>query len=154
MSHSASIAREAADHGLDVTSGAFEAIGGLVLANTCSPCIGQWAGKTLRRARSTQDQYPVSLGALTTHLGDEDFSGGSLDALVFARAANHLVNHFQVVQEFSCKNEKYVVVTILIQDYTVYKAQYWFLIRLASSVFNLVQDAVAPQALSLYRVRN
>jgi hypothetical protein len=49
MSHSASIAREAADHGLDVTSGAFEAIGGLVLANTCSPCIGQWDRKDIKK---------------------------------------------------------------------------------------------------------
>jgi hypothetical protein len=49
MSHSASIAREAANHGLDVTSGAFEAIGGLVLANACSLCIGQWGRKDIKK---------------------------------------------------------------------------------------------------------
>jgi hypothetical protein len=49
MSHSASIAHEAADHSLDVTSGAFEAIGGLVLANTSSPCIGRWDRKDIMK---------------------------------------------------------------------------------------------------------
>jgi aconitate hydratase len=70
MSRSASIAREAADHGLDVKSkftitpgseqvratierdgqiGAFEAVGGLVLANACGPCIGQWDRKDVKK---------------------------------------------------------------------------------------------------------
>ncbi len=63
MSRSASIAQEAKDHGLnaksifDITPGSeqvratiardgivdqFEAVGGVVLANACGPCIGQW----------------------------------------------------------------------------------------------------------------
>jgi aconitate hydratase len=63
MSRSASIAKQAAAHGIDlkskftITPGseqvratiardgqieAFESVGGLVLANACGPCIGQW----------------------------------------------------------------------------------------------------------------
>ncbi|KZT19858.1 aconitate hydratase [Neolentinus lepideus HHB14362 ss-1] len=63
MSRAASIAKEAADHGLSTKSkftitpgseqvratidrdgqiGVFEKVGGLVLANACGPCIGQW----------------------------------------------------------------------------------------------------------------
>ncbi|KAF7964972.1 hypothetical protein HWV62_1292 [Athelia sp. TMB] len=63
MSRSASIAKEAASRGIELKSkftitpgseqvratierdgqiGAFEAVGGLVLANACGPCIGQW----------------------------------------------------------------------------------------------------------------
>ncbi len=63
MSRSASIAKEAAAHGLEAKSkftitpgseqvratierdgqiAAFENIGGIVLANACGPCIGQW----------------------------------------------------------------------------------------------------------------
>ncbi|KAG6911031.1 hypothetical protein DXG01_005447 [Tephrocybe rancida] len=70
MSRSASIAQEAASHGLDVKSkftitpgseqvratierdgqiGAFEAVGGLVLANACGPCIGQWDRQDVKK---------------------------------------------------------------------------------------------------------
>lgn len=63
MSRSAAIAQEAKDHGLDcvskftITPGSeqvratiardgmvdtFESVGGVVLANACGPCIGQW----------------------------------------------------------------------------------------------------------------
>ncbi|KAG1777975.1 aconitase family-domain-containing protein [Suillus placidus] len=70
MSRSASIAREAAQHGLGVKSkftitpgseqvratierdgqiGAFEDVGGLVLANACGPCIGQWDRKDVKK---------------------------------------------------------------------------------------------------------
>ncbi|KAJ7489363.1 aconitase family-domain-containing protein [Mycena latifolia] len=70
MSRSASIAKEAADHGLDVKSkftitpgseqvratierdgqiGVFEQVGGLVLANACGPCIGQWDRKDVEK---------------------------------------------------------------------------------------------------------
>ncbi|KAJ7705418.1 aconitase family-domain-containing protein [Mycena rosella] len=70
MSRSASIAKEAADHGLDVKSqftitpgseqvratierdgqiAAFEQVGGLVLANACGPCIGQWDRKDVEK---------------------------------------------------------------------------------------------------------
>ncbi|KAJ6598462.1 aconitate hydratase [Mycena vulgaris] len=70
MSRSASIAKEAADHGLDVKSqftitpgseqvratierdgqiGIFEKVGGLVLANACGPCIGQWDRKDVAK---------------------------------------------------------------------------------------------------------
>jgi len=69
MSRSASIAKEAAAHGLDVKSkftitpgseqvratierdgqiAAFEDVGGLVLANACGPCIGQWDRKDVK----------------------------------------------------------------------------------------------------------
>lgn len=70
MSRSASIAKEAADHGLQVKSkftitpgseqvratiardgqiGAFEDVGGLVLANACGPCIGQWDRQDVKK---------------------------------------------------------------------------------------------------------
>ncbi|KAH7882095.1 aconitase family-domain-containing protein [Phlebopus sp. FC_14] len=70
MSRSASIAREAASHGLEVKSkftitpgseqvratierdgqiGAFEGVGGLVLANACGPCIGQWDRQDVKK---------------------------------------------------------------------------------------------------------
>ncbi|KAJ8584067.1 hypothetical protein M405DRAFT_936822 [Rhizopogon salebrosus TDB-379] len=60
MSHSASIARKDADHGLDVSSGAFEAIGGLVLANTYSPCIGQWGRKDIKKGESSRSATATS----------------------------------------------------------------------------------------------
>ncbi|KLO16647.1 aconitate hydratase [Schizopora paradoxa] len=70
MSRSASIAKEAADHGLEVKSkftitpgseqvratidrdgqiGMFESVGGLVLANACGPCIGQWDRQDVKK---------------------------------------------------------------------------------------------------------
>ena len=70
MSRAASIAREAKEHGLDVKSkftvtpgseqvratierdgqmAAFEDVGGLVLANACGPCIGQWDRKDVKK---------------------------------------------------------------------------------------------------------
>lgn len=70
MSRSASIAREAKAHGLDVKSkftvtpgseqvratierdgqiAAFEDVGGLVLANACGPCIGQWDRQDVKK---------------------------------------------------------------------------------------------------------
>ncbi|RSH89367.1 Aconitate hydratase mitochondrial [Saitozyma podzolica] len=70
MSRSASIAREAASHGLKAKSAftitpgseqvratiardgfieAFEDIGGVVLANACGPCIGQWDRKDVKK---------------------------------------------------------------------------------------------------------
>jgi aconitate hydratase len=70
MSRSASIAKEAAAHGLKAKSGftitpgseqvratiardgfveAFEDIGGVVLANACGPCIGQWDRKDVQK---------------------------------------------------------------------------------------------------------
>ena len=73
MSRSASIAKEAAEHGLKVKSkftitpgseqvratierdgqiGAFEASGGLVLANACGPCIGQWDRQDVRKGEA------------------------------------------------------------------------------------------------------
>ncbi|KAF8201168.1 aconitate hydratase [Mycena galopus ATCC 62051] len=73
MSRSASIAKEAADHGLDVKSkftitpgseqvratidrdgqiGVFEKVGGLVLANACGPCIGQWDRKDVEKGEA------------------------------------------------------------------------------------------------------
>lgn len=73
MSRSASIAKEAAEHGLQVKSkftitpgseqvratierdgqiGAFEASGGLVLANACGPCIGQWDRQDVKKGEA------------------------------------------------------------------------------------------------------
>lgn len=70
MSRSASIAKEAADHGIEVKSkftitpgseqvratierdgqiGTFENVGGLVLANACGPCIGQWDRQDIKK---------------------------------------------------------------------------------------------------------
>jgi len=73
MSRSASIAGQAAEHGLEVKSkfiitpgseqvratikrdgqiGIFEAVGGLVLANACGPCIGQWDRRDTQKGES------------------------------------------------------------------------------------------------------
>ena len=73
MSRSASIAKEATAHGLEVKSkftitpgseqvratierdgqiGAFEAVGGLVLANACGPCIGQWDRQDVKKGEA------------------------------------------------------------------------------------------------------
>ncbi|KAG9019809.1 Aconitate hydratase mitochondrial [Tulasnella sp. 427] len=70
MSRSASIARQASEHGLEVKSkftitpgseqvratierdgqiGMFETVGGLVLANACGPCIGQWDRRDVKK---------------------------------------------------------------------------------------------------------
>ncbi|KDQ56048.1 hypothetical protein JAAARDRAFT_36842 [Jaapia argillacea MUCL 33604] len=70
MSRSASIAKEAADHGLECKSkftitpgseqvratierdgqiGIFENVGGVVLANACGPCIGQWDRQDVKK---------------------------------------------------------------------------------------------------------
>ena len=70
MTRSASIAKEAASHGLEVKSkftitpgseqvratiardgqmAAFEEVGGLVLANACGPCIGQWDRQDIKK---------------------------------------------------------------------------------------------------------
>ncbi|TDL27102.1 aconitate hydratase [Rickenella mellea] len=73
MSRSASIAKEAASHGLEVKSQftitpgseqvratierdgqikAFEDVGGLVLANACGPCIGQWDRRDVKKGEA------------------------------------------------------------------------------------------------------
>lgn len=73
MSRSASIAREAASHGLETKSkftitpgseqvratierdgqiAAFEETGGLVLANACGPCIGQWDRRDVKKGEA------------------------------------------------------------------------------------------------------
>ncbi|EJD43950.1 aconitate hydratase [Auricularia subglabra TFB-10046 SS5] len=70
MTRSASIAKEAKDHGLEVKSkftitpgseqvratiardgviDTFESVGGLVLANACGPCIGQWDRRDVKK---------------------------------------------------------------------------------------------------------
>jgi aconitate hydratase len=74
MSRSASMANEAASHGLHFKSkfaitpgseqvratierdgqiGAFEAVGGLALANACGPCIGQWDRQDVKKGEPT-----------------------------------------------------------------------------------------------------
>lgn len=73
MTRSASIAREAAEHGLEtkskftITPGSeqvratierdglistFEGVGGLVLANACGPCIGQWDRQDVKKGET------------------------------------------------------------------------------------------------------
>lgn len=70
MSRSASIVKEAAGRGIDLKSkftitpgseqvratierdgqiGAFESVGGVVLANACGPCIGQWDRQDVKK---------------------------------------------------------------------------------------------------------
>jgi aconitate hydratase len=82
MSRSASIAREAAEHGLEVKSqftitpgseqvratierdgqiGAFEKVGGLVLANACGPCIGQWDRQDVKKGEVNTSMYAAAL---------------------------------------------------------------------------------------------
>lgn len=77
MSRSASIAREAAEHGLEVKSqftitpgseqvratierdgqmSAFESVGGLVLANACGPCIGQWDRRDVKKGEENSSE--------------------------------------------------------------------------------------------------
>ncbi len=70
MTRAASIAQEAANHGLEIKSkftitpgseqvratiardgliSTFEDVGGLVLANACGPCIGQWDRQDVKK---------------------------------------------------------------------------------------------------------
>ena len=70
MTRSANIAKQAADHGIDLKSrftitpgseqvratiqrdgqmAAFEEVGGIVLANACGPCIGQWDRRDVKK---------------------------------------------------------------------------------------------------------
>lgn len=81
MSRAASIAREAAAHGLSTKSkftitpgseqvratiardgqiSAFEDVGGLVLANACGPCIGQWDRRDVKKGESNSSAYNFS----------------------------------------------------------------------------------------------
>lgn len=78
MSRSASIAREAAAHGLDVKAkftitpgseqvratidrdgqiAAFEKVGGVVLANACGPCIGQWDRQDVKKGEVNSSRF-------------------------------------------------------------------------------------------------
>jgi aconitate hydratase len=78
MSRSASIATEAASHGLEVKSkftitpgseqiratierdgqiAAFEGVGGIVLANACGPCIGQWDRQDVKKGEANSSWY-------------------------------------------------------------------------------------------------
>ena len=97
MSRSASIAREASAHGLEVKStftitpgseqiratierdgqmGAFENVGGIVLANACGPCIGQWDRQDVKMGEVNSSEsllrwfeissHPTKLSPLTT----------------------------------------------------------------------------------------
>lgn len=82
MSRSASIAKEAAAHGLQAKSkftitpgseqiratierdgqmAAFENIGGLVLANACGPCIGQWDRQDVKKGEVNSSESPLSV---------------------------------------------------------------------------------------------
>jgi aconitate hydratase len=78
MSRSASIVKQAAEHGIDlkskftITPGseqvratiardgqieAFESVGGVVLANACGPCIGQWDRKDVKMGEPNTSSY-------------------------------------------------------------------------------------------------
>jgi aconitate hydratase len=80
MSRAASIAREAAEHGLKTKSkftitpgseqvratiardgqmGALEGAGGVVLANACGPCIGQWDRKDVKKGEKNSSKLGV-----------------------------------------------------------------------------------------------
>ena len=93
MSRSASIAKEASAHGLEVKSkftitpgseqiratierdgqmSAFENVGGLVLANACGPCIGQWDRQDVKKGEvnssaSPLDYFKNSFNSLSSH---------------------------------------------------------------------------------------
>ena len=77
MTRAASIAKEAKDHGLDVKSkftitpgseqvratiardgqiDIFESVGGLVLANACGPCIGQWDRQDVKKGEKNSSE--------------------------------------------------------------------------------------------------
>ena len=87
MSRAASIAKEAKAHGLDVKSkftitpgseqvratierdgqiGIFEEVGGVVLANACGPCIGQWDRRDVKKG--VANSSASSLLLLYTHI--------------------------------------------------------------------------------------
>jgi aconitate hydratase len=80
MSRSASIAREAAEHGLEVKSKftitpgseqvratierdgqiqTLESVGGLVLANACGPCIGQWDRRDVKKGEPNSSKWSL-----------------------------------------------------------------------------------------------
>jgi len=88
MSRSAFIAQEAKDHGLDVKSKftitpgseqvratierdgqieAFENAGGLVLANACGPCIGQWDRQDIKKDDVNSSMYLYAAGFRVAH---------------------------------------------------------------------------------------
>ena len=88
MSRSASIVKEAAAHGVELKSkftitpgseqiratiardgqiDAFESVGGLVLANACGPCIGQWDRQDVKKGEPNSSKIvPVSDRSLFT----------------------------------------------------------------------------------------
>jgi aconitate hydratase len=78
MSRAASIAREAAEHGLSTKSkftitpgseqvratierdgqmAALEEVGGVVLANACGPCIGQWDRRDVKKGEVNSSKW-------------------------------------------------------------------------------------------------
>ena len=88
MSRSASIAKEASAHGLQAKSkftitpgseqiratierdgqmAAFENVGGLVLANACGPCIGQWDRQDVKKGEVNSSEFPFRLFEICSH---------------------------------------------------------------------------------------
>ena len=82
MSRSASIAQEASNHGLNAKSkftitpgseqvratiqrdgqiGIFEKVGGIVLANACGPCIGQWDRQDVKKGEVNSSTHTADL---------------------------------------------------------------------------------------------
>ena len=89
MTRSASIAQEAANHGLEtkskftITPGSeqvratierdgvistFEDVGGLVLANACGPCIGQWDRQDVKKGEANSSMCALSRKQLVLKL--------------------------------------------------------------------------------------
>jgi aconitate hydratase len=89
MTRSASIAREAADHGLEtkskftITPGSeqvratierdgvirtFEEVGGIVLANACGPCIGQWDRQDVKKGEANSSMCYLGVKSNTSNL--------------------------------------------------------------------------------------
>ena len=105
MSRSAAIAKEAKAHGLNTKSkftitpgseqvratiardgfvGAFEDVGGVVLANACGPCIGQWDRQDVKMGEKNSSEFWDTLGPLLVP------DGGTDVAVIYVRS-HHLL---------------------------------------------------------------
>ena len=106
MTRSAAIASEASKHGLDVkrkftiTPGSeqvratierdglietFENAGGIVLANACGPCIGQWDRKDVKKGDKNSSTSASSLR----------------HQIIITRAHTHFFSHFFLLTQLS-----------------------------------------------------
>jgi aconitate hydratase len=112
MARSAHIAKEAAAHGLKakslftVTPGSeqvratiardgmidtFENIGGVVLANACGPCIGQWDRQDVKKGEKNSSTFCASPVRFTTNVQSSlPTTEISLDVTMLTRPPTHL----------------------------------------------------------------